>query len=173
MRKEIREYLGHIEQRKEYWFGKDEYIYRFYEGQYVLLKDLIIKGLLIMFLFLSGCAIPLKITNVPLKITNVPPQLTAEPELLKRKIMASFSKEEQYFLEAMMIEPVIEEIPEAVLDAVRASSIYVGFKESDYATLAVYINETNRLGLHTITIDKWYKRVLLRAEMLRKVPNGD
>jgi hypothetical protein len=41
----IKQYLAHIEKKKDYYFGKDEYIYRFYEGQVVLLKDLIIKKL--------------------------------------------------------------------------------------------------------------------------------
>ena len=41
--KDLRKYLRHIKKKKDYYFGKDEYIYRFYDAQYVLLKDLIVK----------------------------------------------------------------------------------------------------------------------------------
>lgn len=42
----IKKYLNHIKQRKDYWFGKDEITYTFLKGQYVLYMDLIAKNML-------------------------------------------------------------------------------------------------------------------------------
>jgi len=44
--KELQIYAQHVKEKKDFYFGKDEYIYRFYEGQWVLLCDLKLHGFL-------------------------------------------------------------------------------------------------------------------------------
>jgi hypothetical protein len=43
MKSMLDNYLAHVKDKKDYYFKKDEYIFRFYEGQYVLLLDLMLK----------------------------------------------------------------------------------------------------------------------------------
>ena len=44
MKKTLTEYLKHIKDRRDKYWGKDEYLYRFYDAQYILLLDLICLG---------------------------------------------------------------------------------------------------------------------------------
>ena len=46
MTPKTKKYLAHIKQKKDYWFGKDEGVYNFFNGQYVLYMDLIAKNML-------------------------------------------------------------------------------------------------------------------------------
>jgi len=44
MKLTLQQYREHIEARKKEYWGKDEYLYRFYDAQLILILDLICMG---------------------------------------------------------------------------------------------------------------------------------
>jgi len=123
------------------------------------------RYLIILFL-LCGCAS----RGIPIEIYSTSPKTQEEIRIIDEKNTLSVLGDDSYFIKAMTLEPLANEC-EKYLELPIALSIYYEWRKTNFTELSGYINDKNILKTREDLIIEWNKRIVRRAEIIRRIKN--
>lgn len=123
------------------------------------------RYLIILFL-LCGCAS----RGIPIEIYSTSPKTQEEIRIIDEKNTLSVLGDDSYFIKAMTLEPLANK-DEKYLELPIALSIYYEWRKTNFTELSGYINDKNILKTREDLIIEWNKRIVRRAEIIRRIKN--